>query len=382
MKKLAIVITHPIQYYAPVFKLLAEQCHVKVFYTWGEKAIKPKHDPGFGKAIAWDIPLLDGYKYEFLENTASNPGSHHRKGIINPDIVERISTFEPNALLFYGYAYESHFRAMRYFKGKIPVWFRGDSTLLNEDGWVKSILKSIYLQWVYSYVDKAFYVGSNNKEYFQKYGLKKHQLIFAPHAIDNERFSEDRSLEVKTLRNSLDLNQNDILILFAGKLEPKKNPEILLRAFLNLNRNNVHLLFVGNGVLEQTLKDVSISMANRIHFIDFQNQTQMPVIYQACDIFCLPSQGPGETWGLAVNEAMATGKAILASNKVGCSTDLVKSHENGFIFESGNIDDLSDKLNQLLESDLRQYGKKSKEIIKNWSFEKQVESFLQELKKC
>src|SRR5690606_24455591 len=191
MKKLAIIITHPIQYYAPVFKLLAAQCHVKVFYTWGEKAIKPKHDPGFGKAIAWDIPLLGGYEYEFLENTAANPGSHHRKGIINPHIIKRIVAFEPQALLVYGYAYDSHFRAMRYFKGKIPVWFRGDSTLLDHADALKSLVKSIYLKWVYQYIDKAFYVGSNNKAYFKKYGLKEEQLVFAPHAIDNLRFAED-----------------------------------------------------------------------------------------------------------------------------------------------------------------------------------------------
>lgn len=406
MKKLAILITHPIQYYAPGFKLLAEQCDLKVFYTWGEEGIKSKHDPGFGKAIAWDIPLLEGYEYDFLKNTASNPGSHHRKGIVNPNIIEDISAFEPDALLVYGYAYDSHFKAMRHFKEKIPVWFRGDSTLLNEDSLVKSILKNIYLQWVYQYADKAFYVGINNKAYFKKYGLKEEQLVFAPHAIDNSRFAEDRKVEALQLREQLGIMPEDVLILFAGKLEPKKNPELLIEAFIQLVKKNetdfstklemtnrkVHLLFVGNGVLEESLMlkaknfndeiASSLAMTNRVHFMEFQNQSMMPVVYQACDIFCLPSQGPGETWGLAINEAMAAGKAILASNKVGCAVDLVKDNVNGYIFKSGNQTDLQEKIKWLLKTNLVEYGKSSRKIIENWSFEKQVKAFIKELKKC
>lgn len=78
---------------------------------------------------------------------------------------------------------------------------------------------------------------------------------------------------------------------------------------------------------------------------------------------------------------MESGKAILASNKVGCSKDLVKNGVNGYTFESGNQDDLQIKLELLLKANLLKYGQNSKEIIQEWSFEKQVASFLQELKK-
>ena len=70
MKRLAIVTTHPIQYNAPLFKLIQERgnIQIKVFYTWGKTALKNKFDPGFGKYISWDIPLLDGYEYSFEKN--------------------------------------------------------------------------------------------------------------------------------------------------------------------------------------------------------------------------------------------------------------------------------------------------------------------------
>jgi glycosyltransferase involved in cell wall biosynthesis len=370
MKQLAIITTHPIQYYAPVFKLLhkRQQIDIKVFYTWGEDAVK-KYDPGFNKEIEWDIPLLDGYPFEWVVNTSPQPGSHHFNGIINPDLNEQIEQLNPDAILILGWAYNSHLKAIRYFKNKIPVYFRGDSTLLDEQKGIRAILRTIYLKWVYRYVDHVFYVGTNNKAYFKKYGLKENQLSFAPHAIDNERFGIDRSVEAIELRNSLGLSTTDLLILFAGKFEEKKNPLLLIDAFLKLEMMNCHLLFVGNGVLETELKKKGQQVDN-IHFKDVQNQTYMPVIYQACDLFCLPSKGPGETWGLAVNEAMASGKAILASDKVGCAIDLIKDNDNGAIFASEDMNDLKQKLKTLIKSpeELRGYGVNSLNRIKDWNF--------------
>lgn len=372
MNKLAIIITHPIQYYVPVFKLLAKQCKLKVFYTWGKDGVEAKHDPGFGKTVEWDLPLLEGYEYELLENTSKNPGSHHGKGIINPNIISKIEDFKPNAILIYGYIYHSHFKVMKYFKGEIPVWFRGDSTLLDKESRLKSILKKLYLNWVYSYVDMAFYVGTNNKAYFKKYGLTEDQLIFTPHAIDNERFAENKQNEATTLRKSLGIDKEDILILFAGKLNTIKNPFLLLESFISLKRKDIHLLFVGNGSLEENLKlKVESLELKNVHFKNFQNQTQMPVIYQACDLFCLPSIS--ETWGLAVNEAMACGKALLVSDKVGCAVDLV-DFRNGAVFQSENLVDLSQKLIALTndQSILKKMGENSLKNIENWSFEGQV----------
>lgn len=372
MKKLAIITTHPIQYYAPLFKLLQQRLNIMVYYTWGEDSVK-KHDPGFGRVIKWDVDLLEGYNYQWADNIAADAGSHHFKGIVTPGLISQIEAFKPDALLVFGWAYQSHLKVMRYFKGRIQVCFRGDSTLLDERPGFKNLLRSVFLKWVYRHVDHAFYVGSNNKAYFKKYGLKEQQLSFAPHAVDNNRFGLARPDEVNALRQGLGLTETDIVILFAGKLEEKKDPELLLTAFLKLNKPGVHLLLVGNGVLEQRLKTKASGCAN-VHFIDFKNQQDMPVIYQACNLFCLPSKGPGETWGLAVNEAMACGKAILVSDKVGCAADLVARGENGEIFRSGDVDDLLRCLTKLTKNSdlLTAYGNRSKNIIASWNFEQTV----------
>ncbi len=376
--RLAIITTHPIQYYAPVFKLLHEkkEITINVFYTWGEKAGE-KFDPGFGKSIAWDIPLLDGYPHKWVKNTSPNPGSHHFKGIINPDLIAQIQEWQTDAILIFGWAYHSHLKVMRHFKNKIPIYFRGDSTLLDTKTGIKSVLRIIFLKWVYRHVDHAFYVGTNNKAYFKKYGLKAMQLSFAPHAIDNDRFALNKAIEAAQIRQKLGINADDKLVLFAGKLEEKKSPGLLLDAFITLNMPKTHLLFVGNGLLEIELKTKASKYQN-VHFMEFQNQSVMPAVYQACNLFCLPSKGPGETWGLAVNEAMAAGKAVMVSDKCGCAIDLVVNDLNGEIFEAEKFDSVISKLARLLNNNvnLAALGNNAKDQIINWSFEKQANAIL------
>ena len=134
MIKLAIITTHPVQYNAPLFRLLTERNNIKikVFYTWSQTASGVKFDPGFGKTIEWDIPLLDGYEYNFVENISAKPGSHHYKGINNPTLIKEIKEWNADSLLVYGWNFKSHLKALCFFKNKIPVLFRGDSTLLDE----------------------------------------------------------------------------------------------------------------------------------------------------------------------------------------------------------------------------------------------------------
>jgi len=229
MKKLAILTSHPIQYNAPLFKILEERkiIQLKIFYTWGKDVMENKYDPGFKKNITWDIPLLDGYEYEFIENTAKNKGSHHFKGIQNPDIIKKIETYNPDSLLIFGWAFASHLKVIRYFGNKIPVYFRGDSTLLDKTKKYKVLARSILLKWVYSHISYALYVGENNKKYFLKYGLKDQQLVFAAHAIDNNRFANpDEVYQTEAIhwRKQLNIYNDDLVFIFSGKLEQKKIP--------------------------------------------------------------------------------------------------------------------------------------------------------------
>jgi glycosyltransferase involved in cell wall biosynthesis len=374
VKKLAIITTHPIQYYAPWFAMLSERNKLilKVFYTfsqWKNNFV----DKGFLKEVKWDIPLLENYDYEFVENTSKKPDLFSFFGIENKNLNSKISEYNPDAILFIGWNYASHLGAMRYFHGKKKIWFRGDSTLLDENFGIKKFLRRLFLKRVYNYVDTAFYVGQNNKNYFLAHNLKEKNLVFAPHAIDNERFSKNEK-EFETLaqkwREELNIPQNSKTILFAGKFENKKNPLFIIQAAKDLP--DFTFILTGDGELKKKL--LSESLPNLV-FLPFQNQTQMPILYRLANIFVLPSKGPGETWGLAINEAMACKRAVLVSNKCGCAIDLVKNNENGFIFNFDDYSDFLTKLKILLHnSDLKLFGNNSSKIIKNWSFQKICET--------
>ena len=340
MKKLAIITSHPIQYNAPLFALLAKEDKIdlKVFYTWGVDSIKEKYDPDFKQVIQWDIPLLEGYHYQFLKNTSKEPGSHHFKGIINPDLNQEIEKWGADIVWVWGWAFDSHLKVLRYFKGKKEVWFRGDSTLLDEPkGFnLKKILRRVFLTWVYRYIDKAFYVGTHNKAYFVKHGLKETQLVYAPHAIDNDRFADltgEYSNQAKDWRKELGISENQKVILFAGKLETKKNPFFLITLAKELPTNEYKIVFVGSGPLEENLKNQA---TENCIFLGFQNQKMMPIVYRLADVFVLPSLGPGETWGLAINEALACGIPVIASNKCGGAVDLINT-ETGFMYNGINL---------------------------------------------
>jgi glycosyltransferase involved in cell wall biosynthesis len=384
MKKLAIVTTHPIQYHAPLFRLMAgsDRVQIKVFYTWEQSEHGSKYDPGFGKHIEWDIPVLEGYDFCFVKNTASDAGTHHFNGIINPDLIKEIEKWSPDAVLIFGWSYNSHLKCLRHFHGKIPVLFRGDSTLLDEKAGLKKWFRRLFLKWVYRHVDYALYVGANNKDYFLKHGMSEQSLFFAPHAIDNDRFAEpeeDYSREALLWRSQLGIEPDDIVALFAGKLEPKKNPFFLLDLVRSIPSPKFKMLIIGNGILENKLKERAAG-DGRIIFLDFQNQQKMPVVYRLADFFILPSAGPGETWGLAVNEAMACGRAVLVSSKAGCAIDLVRDNENGLILK-GNREACIDFISAMIKDKTRlaQMGQHSREIIRQYSIQKVADAIINAL---
>jgi glycosyltransferase involved in cell wall biosynthesis len=348
--QLAIVSTHPIQYYAPVFRALARSKEVrpKVFYTWSQTSSASVADPGFERQVTWDVPLLEGYEFEFVPNVASRPGTHHFLGIRNPGLIQAIQGWEADAVLVFGWNLHSHLGALRYFKGRLPVFFRGDSTLLDHRGALKTALRRGLLGWVYRHVDVAIAVGANNLDYYRWCGVPRERIPFAPHAIDTARFADPDGSHAERAarwRQELGIPAAARTVVFAGKLQPKKDPLLLLEAFSRCGAPG-HLVFVGNGEIEQQVRARAQGRGD-VHFLPFQNQSVMPAVYRLGDVFALPSRGPGETWGMALNEAMACRRPVIAGSKVGGARDLIAA-SNGWVFESGNLEQLTTILRNAL----------------------------------
>ena len=372
MKRLAIISSHPIQYNAPFFKALnaSPGISVKVFYTW-EQSQKSVYDPGYRQEREWDIPLLEGYEYEFIKNSSRSPGSHHFFGIINVGLKKKIREWQPDAILVYGWSFVSHLRVIKHFYKKVPILFRGDSTLLDEQKGLKTLLRRVFLKWVYRSIDFALYVGKHNYDYYRVHNVPEQKLVFVPHAVENERFCEVPAVENAHFQSIKEKVRGKRIFLFVGKLEEKKNPLLLLMAFKKLSLPGTALIFIGSGKLEAELKNSSVDDSN-VHFIPFQNQSVIAEVYRLGEILVLPS-AYNETWGLAVNEAMASGLVPIVSDKVGCEADLVEDGINGFVFASGDLNKLAYKMQELVDREkLDNFKQQSADKIMNYSIDENV----------
>ncbi len=341
IRRLAFVVSHPIQYYAPLHRRLAAQpdLAVKVFFTWhgGKQAV---HDPGFGQRVAWDIPLTEGYEHETVPNTARDPGTHHFWGLRNPELAARLLAWQPDAVHVTGYAYASHLRIMRWLpRHGIPVLFRGDSHLLDgRSGWRWWLARTI-LRRVYSWPAAFLHVGQANRAYYRACGVPDARLFPCPHSIEVDRFAQPHEVleaQARAWRQELGLAATTRVLLFVGKFEPKKCPLELMDACATWPAGDWRLLLVGDGELGDGVRRRAAAQPERFQVLPFQNQSRMPLVYRLGDVFVLPSAYQ-ETWGLAVNEALACGRPALVSDRVGCAADVIQPGRNGAVFPTGDF---------------------------------------------
>ncbi len=349
--KLAIIVSHPIQYYAPLYQRLArrDDLAVKVLFTW-HAGQAPVADRGFNISLSWDIPVTDGYESELVPNISSDPGTHHFFGLRNPSLVQRVMAWSPDVVLVNGWAWYSHLLAMRAFRKQgVPVLFRGDSHLLDRTTngpfwWVKRAI----LRRVFSWPTGFLVVGKANRAYFEAFGVRPDRLHMCPHSIDVSRFAEPHEAlekEAGRWRQQLGISPDRCVLLFAGKFESRKRPVEMMRAVQASHDRQLLLVMVGSGELDAEVKAVANSDPDRFRVLPFQNQSRMPVVYRLGDLFVLPSAF-GETWGLAVNEALACGRPVLVSDVVGCAADVVDA-SCGRVFSWADPSSLRSELREL-----------------------------------
>jgi len=326
--RLALVVSHPIQYAVPLYRRLARRTDValKVFFTWhaGDEAV---HDRGFAQPIAWDIPLTAGYDFELVPNTSRDPGTHRFYGLRNPDLLARVTAWQPDVVQITGWAWLSHLNLLRALNRRgICTLFFGDSHLLDGDTagprwWLKAAL----LRRVYSWPSGFLVAGSANRAYFERFGVAAEKLHPCPHAVDVGRFAAPEANfaeQAARWRAELPIGADRKVLLYAGKFEAKKRPVELMRAVARLPDPAIVLVLVGAGPLQAEIEAVAAAAPSRFRVLPFQNQSRMPIVYRLADGFVLPSSH-GESWGLAVNEALACGTPVIVSDRVGCAADVV-----------------------------------------------------------
>ena len=247
-------------------------------------------------------------------------------------------------------------------------------------GWVES-LKTYFL----SRCDRFVVPGKASCEYLQSLGSGERGISFAPNAVDNDWFhTQADNLRGRSSEFRARLALPPRFLLFVGRLIPEKGVFDLLEAYSRLAiamRSEVGLVFAGDGPSKAELKRRAQCVPGQISFPGFLHREDLAGLYALAEALILPTHS--DTWGLVVNEAMAAGLPVIASDAVGCVPDLVHPGKNGAVFPVGSIPDLRRLLREIicLPPEARaELGRRSREIVQAATFERVVDACIHALR--
>lgn len=354
MTDLAVIETHPIQYHAPVYRELQARHGISVSAIYASDfSVAGYIDTEFGTSFAWDTDLLSGYDYQFLSRVAHGGARTAEQATVH-GLEEALEEVAPRAVLLTGYSprfYRNAFRtALRH---GAPLLFRAETTdHARRRGMVKRLVRDNALRYVYRKCAALLYVGERSRAHYLRLGVHPDDLIFSPYCVDTTPFrtSEADRAELRAAqRAELGIAADDFVILFSGKLVPRKDPIRLVEAARLLHGGaRPVIVYLGAGKLQEQIQiAASIDPPVPVRFAGFHGQRALSGFYHAADCLVLPSRHD-ETWGLVVNEALAHGLPAVVSAAVGCAPDLIEEGVTGAVFEPGNAESLAVALRRML----------------------------------
>ena len=373
--RLAHLVSHPIHYFAPLYRELASRPEVDLtVHFYSDAPLRGAHDAQFAQPVAFDAPLLDGYRYRFAARASQTPA---RASSMRPqlDVVRAVARGGYDAVWAHGYAHATTWLALLAAHARgARLLLRDEQTLLHPRAWHRRIVRSTMLKQLYAR-SYGLYIGEENRRFLRAHGMRDERMFAARYCVDNAYFSA-RAAELAPrraeIRASFGIDDDAPVVLFAGKLIDKKQPLRLIEAFASLRANlPCWLLLAGSGPQREACEAlVSRLGVTNVRFAGFLDQTRLPEAYAAADVFVLPSK-LHETWGLVVNEAMNFGLPVVVSDKVGCAADLVRPGENGAIVPHDDTRALADAIARLVSDGRlrRAYGARSEAIVRTYSIE-------------
>jgi glycosyltransferase involved in cell wall biosynthesis len=386
--RLAYLVSHPIQYQAPLLRRIAGEPDIDLTVFFGSDfSVRGYRDAGFGVGVKWDVPLLDGYKHVFLPRLRDR-GNASFASPVNYGLVRRLrdeggeAAFD--ALWVHGYSTVNAMQGILAAKALgIPVLLRAESWLRDRGrSALKLALKKVFFAGLKHMVDGVLPIGTLNAQYWRHYFGDGVAQFSMPYAVDNGYFAQ-RAHEAEASRAALQaelgVDPARPVILFAGKLQPRKHCDHLIEAYARLARAQGEepravLVIVGDGEERAALeRQAAATGLNSIRFCGFRNQSELPRFFDLATVFVLPSRH--EPWGLIVNEVMNAARPAIVSDDVGTAPDLIEDGVNGCIVPVGDVDALAAALGRVLETPgkAEAMGQRAFERIQSWSFEEDVQ---------
>jgi len=367
------VCAHPVQYMSPILRRMAkhQQLDLKVVYC-SLRGAKAGHDPEFNKTVQWDVPLLDGYDWVEVPNRGS--GSESFFGLYNPGLWKLIRGGRYDAVLIYtGYPRSSFW--ISYFASKLSrtafIFGTDATTLVPMTGpkWKRHIKRVIW-PLLYRLASQVIVPSTGTRDLMRSLGIPDEQITLTPYSVDNDWWlARSREIDRVAVRQGWGVGPDTGVVLFCAKLQPWKRPQDLLQAFAHANLGNAVLIIAGDGPLRGAMEQEAavLGIADRVRFLGFVNQTQLPALYTASDLMVLPSSY--EAFGVVVNEAHMCGCPVVASNHVGAARDLIAPVNPALIYPCGDVPALARILRDTLQdrSRLAQLGQAARRHMETWS---------------
>ena len=388
--RILLVSSHPVQYASPLFRQMAAHPRLQITVAYCSlQGAESGLDPEFGCDVKWDVPLLDGYPWMQLRNWSRRPGLGRFCGLVNPSLWKIISQRSHDAVVIYtGYRYASFWIALAAAKlARVPILFGTDaSSLRARDGarW-KALVKRYLWPWFFRTADQMIVPSTATFNLMMSLGFPNERLTMTPFVVDNHWWeSETARLDREEVRAKWSLPADSVVVAFCAKLQPWKRPLDMLRAFAKISATNSFLLVAGDGPLRKDMESeaAALGVAERVRMLGFVNQTQLPSVYRASDVFVLPSDY--EPFGLVVNEAMLCGCAVAVSDRVGAGPDLVQAGITGFVFPCGDVESLAQILRELADDPARiqTLGVAASKRMQTWSFSEHVSGLLEAIERA
>jgi glycosyltransferase involved in cell wall biosynthesis len=295
-----------------------------------------------------------------LDNPLRRPRFEFRKATQITGYLRETAT---RAVIFHGYRYIAYFRLMAYcYRNSIPFFVCNDSNIRGEPNhrFGPRVIKCSLYRWWMKRSSGVFSMGELGDQFFLKYGADPKRLYRLPYWPDYDAFAHVDEVSLEGFRRKFGLDRQRSYLMFSGRLIPQKRVDLVIDAFAAVaaQRPDWDLLVVGDGVLRDELhRRVPESLRSRVVWTGFVEGNESALSYHAADVLLLPSDH--EPWAVVVQEAMAAGLAVVASDVVGAAHELVEDGVNGRIFPVGNLSELIGAIRQVTAADAIQAMKKN-----------------------
>jgi glycosyltransferase involved in cell wall biosynthesis len=296
----------------------------------------------------WQVDMPDSIHATYFGSAGDSPlASSFRPGRLAAEwrkggrLNRYLDTHNIQAVILNGYRYLSYLRVIKHcHQVDLPLFCRNDSNILCErtlPSW-KHWLKARVFHWWLPRTKGIMSMGRLGDEFFLQYGADPARLYRVPYLPDLDFFARGFPDQIEGFGRKYGLSRDRRYLLYCGRLAAIKRVELLIDAFVAIadDRPEWDLLVVGEGVCGDGLRGrVPARLRNRVIWTGFLEVDECVVAYHSSDVLVLPSDR--EPWAVVIQEAMAAGLAIIASDVVGAASELIEDHVTGRIFPAGDL---------------------------------------------